>query len=116
MIKLELLVHEDKVDDIKDLLREIGIKKIILSEVKEYDEAHSHVEGYRGSQYVVDFVQKIKIELLLNEEELVDRALHMLSVGNIEAEVLVYNISKQYHVAKRESNKKGFGFSDYFKK
>jgi len=115
MIKLELLVHEDKVDEIKDLLREIGIKKILLSQVKEYDEEHTHTEGYRGSCYIVDFVQKIKIELLLNSEELIDRTLHMLSVGNIEAEVLVYNIGKQYYVAKRESKKNSFAFSDYFK-
>jgi len=116
MIKLELLVHEDKVEEIKNVLREIGIKRILLTEVKEYDEAHTHTEGYRGSRYVVDFVQKTKIELLLKEEELIDRTLHILSVENIEAEVLVYNISKQYHVSKRESTKKGFGFSDYFKK
>ena len=115
MTKLELLVHEDKVEEIKDLLREIGVKKILLSEVKEYDEEHAHMEGYRGSRYVVDFVQKIKIELLLKEEELIDRTLHILSVGNIEAEVLVYPISKQYYVAKRESKKNGFAFSDYFK-
>jgi len=116
MIKLELLVHEDKVEEIKNLLREIGVKRILLSEVKEYDEEYAHMEGYRSSRYVVDFVQKTKIELLLKDEELIDRTLHILSVGNIEAEVLVYNISKQYHVAKRESKKKGFGFSDYFKK
>jgi len=112
MIKLELLVHEDKVEEIKDLLREIGVKKILLSEVKEYDEVHTHTEGYRGSRYVVDFVHKIKIELLLNSEELIDRTLHMLSVGNIEAEVLVYNISKRHHVFKRESDSSTFAFSD----
>ena len=116
MIRLELLVHEDKVDEIKDLLKEIGVKRILLSEVKEYDEKHTHTEGYRGSRYVVDFVQKTKIELLLKDEELIDRTLHMLSVGNIEAEVLVYNITKQYHVNKRESEKNGFSFSDYFRK
>jgi len=116
MIKLELLVNENKVKDIKDLLREIGVKKIVLLEVKEYDEEHTHMEGYRGSQYVVDFVQKIKIEVLLNSEDLIDRTLHMLSVGNIEAEVLVYNISKSHHVFKRESKKNGFAFSDFFKK
>jgi len=111
MIKLELLVHEDKVEEIKNLLREIGVKRILLSEMKEYDEEHTHTEG---SQYVVDFVQKIKIELLLNSEELIDRTLHMLSVGNIEAEVLVYNISKKYHVSKRESTNNTF--SDSFRR
>jgi len=115
MIKLELLVNEDKVEEIKNLLREIGIKKISLSEVREYDEEHTHMEGYRGSQYVVDFIKKIKIEMLLNSEELIDRTLHMLSIANIGAEVLVYNVSKSYHIMKRESKDNTFTFGDQFR-
>jgi len=115
MIKLELLVNEDKVEEIKNLLREIGVKRISLSEVREYDEEHAHMEGYRGSQYVIDFIKKIKIEMLLNSEDLIDRTLHMLSVANIGAEVLVYNISKRYYVMKRESNDNTFAFGDQFR-
>jgi len=115
MIKLELLANEDKVEEIKNLLREIGMKKISLSEVREYDEKHTHLEGYRGAKYVVDFVKKIKIEVLLSSEEVIDRTLHMLSVANIGAEVLIYNISKSYHISKRESNDNTFVFGDQFR-
>jgi nitrogen regulatory protein P-II 1 len=115
MIKLELLANEDKVEEIKNLLREIGMKKISLSEVREYDEEHAHLEGYRGAKYVVDFIKKIKIEVLLSSEEVIDRTLHMLSVADIGAEVLVYNISKSYHISKRESKDNTFVFGDQFR-
>ncbi len=103
MIKLELLLHEDQIDTAKEALREIGIRKMILSDVKDYDEEHTHVESYRGSTYVIEFVQKVKMEILLNSEDMIDRALHILSVANIEAEVLLYPISKQFNITKRES-------------
>lgn len=103
MIRLELLLDEDHVETAKRVLREIGIKKMLLSEVKEYDEQHTHTEGYRGSTYVVDFVQKTKMEILLESDDIVDRALHILSVENIETEAIVYPISNHYHVSKRES-------------
>ncbi len=103
MIRLELLLDEDHVETAKKALREIGVKKMLLSEVKEYDEEHTHIEGYRGSTYVVDFVQKTKMEILLTSEDIVDRALHILSVANIDTEAIVYSISNHYHVTKRES-------------
>ena len=115
MIKLELLANENKIEEIKKLLREIGIKKITLSDMKEYDEENIHVEGYRGSTYTVDFTQKIKIEILLSSMEAIDRTLHMLSVANIDAEVLVYEVMKSYHISKRETKKSSFSFADEYR-
>ena len=110
MIKLELLANENKVEEIKQLLREIGVKRITLSSMKEYDEENTHIEGYRGSTYTVDFTQKIKIEILLNSMEAIDRTLHMLSVANIDAEVFVYEVMKTYRIIKRETDKSAFSF------
>ncbi len=115
MIKLELLANENKVEEVKKLLREIGIKRITLSAMKEYDEENIHVEGYRGSTYTVDFTQKIKIEILLDSMETIDRTLHMLSVANIDAEVLVYEIMKSYHISKRETKNNSFSFADEYR-
>ncbi len=103
MIKLELLVLEDPADIAKAVLREISIRKILLFPVKEYDEEHSHVEGYRGTQYVVDFVNKTKMEIVVDSEEMIDRALHILSVEDIETEVFGYPIMKHHLVTKRVS-------------
>ncbi len=103
MIKIEILLNEEQVDDAKSILREIGIKKIFLSIIKEYDEEHTHTEGYRGSRYTIDFIEKIKMEILINSPEMLDRTLHLLSVANIDANALVYDISKQYKICRRES-------------
>ena len=115
MIKLELLANENKVEEIKQLLREIGIKKITLSTMREYDENNIHVEGYRSSTYTIEFTQKIKIEILLNSMEAIDRTLHMLSVANIDADVLVYEIMKSYHISKRISQDNSFAFGDNYR-
>ena len=104
VFKLELLINEDKVDEVKKVLREIGIKKIALSEVKEYAEEYKHQEGYRGSTYIVDFIQKINVSILLNSEKRIERTLHMLSLANLEANVLVYEVMKSYSIEKRYSN------------
>ena len=115
MIKLELLANENKVEEIKQLLREIGVKKINLYPAKEYDEDNIHVEGYRGSTYTVDFTQKIKMEILLDSMETIDRTLHMLSVANIEADVLVYEVMKSYHLSKRVAQDYSFSFGDKYR-
>ena len=108
MLKLELLIDENKIDEVKEVLREIGIKKISLSEVKEYDKEYTHEEGYRGTTYVVDFVKKVNVSILLNSKERIERTLHMLAVANIDANVLVYEIMQSYTISKRVSNKSDF--------
>ena len=111
MIKLELLINEDEVDEVKKVLREIGIKKISLSEVKEYDQEYTHEEGYRGTKYIVDFIKKVNISILLKSSERIERTLHMLTVANIDANVLVYEIMQSYSISKRVSNKRNFTFA-----
>ena len=104
MIKLELLVFEYKIDEVREILREIGIKKISTFEVKEYGQQKTHTEGYRGAYYVVDFTTKINLSILLDSPERIDRILHILSVANIEADVFVYDVVKRYTVSKRNSD------------
>jgi len=111
MIKLELLINEDEVDEVKKVLREIGIKKISLSEVKEYDQEYTHEEGYRGTKYIVDFIKKVNISILLKSSERIERTLHMLTVANIDANVLVYEIMQSYSISKRVSNNRNFTFA-----
>ena len=110
MIKLELLISEDKVDEVKEVLREIGIKKIFIFEVKEYGQEYTHEEGYRGTKYIVDFIKKVNVSILLNSPERIERTLHMLSVANIDANVLVYEVMQSYTISKRTSNKNNFTF------
>lgn len=65
MKKIDVIIKPYKLDDVKDALNEIGIKGMTISEVKGYGRQKGHKEIYRGAEYVVDFVPKIKIEVVV---------------------------------------------------
>jgi len=70
MKKIEAFIRPFKLDDVKDALTAIGIKGMSVSEVKGFGKQRGHKEMYRGSEYTVDFLPKIKIEVVLKDEEL----------------------------------------------
>jgi nitrogen regulatory protein P-II 1/nitrogen regulatory protein P-II 2 len=103
MFKLEFLVNEEKVISVKKLLTNIGIKKISLIEVKEYDEDNVCIEGYRGTTYVVEFTQKTKLEVIVKSEELINLAINAIDKANIDSEIFIYEMFKSksiYHKKK----------------
>ena len=105
MLKLEFLVSQDKVIEVKKLLTNLGIKKISLTEVKEYDEENIRVEGYRGTTYVVEFTEKTKLEVILDSDDLIDLAIHTIEKANIDSEICIYEISKSRYIHhKKESS------------
>jgi len=105
MLKLEFLVSQDKVIEVKKLLTNLGIKKISLTEVKEYDEDNIRVEGYRGTTYVVEFTEKTKLEVILDSDELSDLAIDTIEKANIDSEIYIYEILKsRYIYHKKESS------------
>jgi nitrogen regulatory protein PII len=77
MKKLEAVIKPFKLDDVKDGLSGIGIKGLTVSEVKGFGRQRGHKEVYRGAEYQVDFVSKIKIEIVL-EAELVPEAVKII--------------------------------------
>ena len=70
MKKVEAIIKPFKLDDVKEALFDIGISGITVSEVKGHGRQQGHTELYRGAEYVVDFLPKIKIEIVVKEEEL----------------------------------------------
>ncbi len=66
MKKIEAIIKPFKLDDVKDGLTSIGIKGITVSEVKGFGRQRGHKEIYRGAEYQVDFVPKVKIELVID--------------------------------------------------
>ena len=68
MKKIEAIIKPFKLDEVKEALNEIGIKGITVSEVKGYGRQKGHTELYRGAEYVVDFLPKIKIEIVVKGE------------------------------------------------
>ncbi len=65
MKKIEAIIKPFKLDDVKEALNEIGIQGMTISEVKGYGRQKGHKEIYRGAEYVVDFIPKIKIEIVV---------------------------------------------------
>jgi nitrogen regulatory protein P-II 1 len=65
MKKVEAIIKPFKLDDVKEALNEIGIQGMTITEVKGYGRQKGHKEIYRGAEYVVDFIPKIKIEIIV---------------------------------------------------
>ena len=69
MKKIEAIIKPFKLDDVKDALNGIGIKGMTISEVKGYGRQKGHTEIYRGAEYVIDFLPKLKIEIIVSAEQ-----------------------------------------------
>jgi nitrogen regulatory protein P-II 1 len=66
MKKIEAIIKPFKLDDVKEALNEIGIQGMTITEVKGYGRQKGHKEIYRGAEYVVDFIPKLKLELVID--------------------------------------------------
>jgi nitrogen regulatory protein P-II 1 len=77
MKKIEAVIKPFKLDEVKDALQEIGIKGLTVTEAKGFGRQKGHTELYRGAEYVVDFLPKVKIEIVL-EEAMLERAIEAI--------------------------------------
>src|ERR1700745_1877107 len=77
MKKIEAIIKPFKLDEVKKALHEVGIQGITVTEAKGFGRQKGHTELYRGAEYVVDFLPKVKIEVVL-EDNLVDRAIEAI--------------------------------------
>jgi nitrogen regulatory protein P-II 1 len=78
MKKIEAIIKPFKMEDVKEALAEVGIEGMTVSEVKGFGRQKGHTEIYRGSEYTVDFLPKVKIELVVSDS-LVDKAIQAIS-------------------------------------
>ena len=77
MKKIEAIIKPFKLDEVKEALQEVGLLGITVTEAKGFGRQKGHTELYRGAEYVVDFLPKVKIEIVL-ADELVDRAVEAI--------------------------------------
>ena len=78
MKKIEAIIKPFKLDEVKDSLNDLGIKGMTVTEVKGFGRQKGHTETYRGAEYTVDFVPKVKIEIVISDD-LVTKAIHAIS-------------------------------------
>jgi len=69
MKKIEAIIKPFKLDEVKEALQEIGIQGLSVTEVKGFGRQKGHTELYRGAEYVVDFLPKVKIEVVLSDDQ-----------------------------------------------
>ncbi len=86
MKKIEAVIKPFKLDEVKDALQELGIKGLTVTEVKGFGRQRGHTEVFRGVEYQVDFVPKVKIEIVVDEDmaaEVVDAIAESAATGKI---------------------------------
>ena len=86
MKKVEAIIKPFKLDEVKDKLNEIGVKGITVTEVKGFGRQKGHTELYRGAEYVVDFLPKIKMDIIIDDslvEEVVNSIVKTAQTGRI---------------------------------
>ncbi len=77
MKKIEAIIKPFKLDEVKEALHEVGIKGITVIEAKGFGRQKGHTELYRGAEYVVDFLPKVKVEVVV-EDNLVERTVEAI--------------------------------------
>jgi len=109
MKKIEAIIKPFKLDDVKEALNEIGIQGMTISEAKGYGRQKGHKEIYRGAEYVVDFIPKIKIEIVVESiqvDQVVDTIRTAANTGKIgDGKIFVSPVEQALRVRTGETGK-----------
>ncbi|MDM8518168.1 P-II family nitrogen regulator [Desulfobacterales bacterium HSG16] len=109
MKKIEAIIKPFKLDDVKEALNEIGIQGMTISEVKGYGRQKGHKEIYRGAEYVVDFIPKIKIELVVEAswaDKVVEKIREAANTGKLgDGKIFVLPVESAIRVRTGEKGK-----------
>ena len=107
MKKIEAIIKPFKLDDVKEALNEIGIQGMTVTEVKGYGRQKGHKEVYRGAEYVVDFIPKIKLEIVVDAgrvEQVVTKIRESAYTGKIgDGKIFVLEVEQAVRVRTGET-------------
>ena len=102
MKKIEAVIKPFKLDEVKDELNKIGVLGLTVSEVKGYGRQKGHTELYRGAEYAVDFLPKIKIELIVDDNisnQVINEIIKSSKTGKIgDGKIFVSNIDQAIRI------------------
>ena len=109
MKKIEAIIKPFKLDDVKDALNEIGITGMTVSEVKGYGRQKGHTEIYRGAEYIIDFIPKVKMEIVVAVEQVdqvVDKIRNAANTGKIgDGKIFVLPVERVVRVRTGEEDR-----------
>ena len=110
MKKIEAIIKPFKLDEVKEALSQINLNGMTVTEVKGYGRQKGHTELYRGAEYNIDFLPKIKIEIVLPDDKLnaaTDIIQKTANTGKIgDGKIFVYNVEKSIRIRTNEENNK----------
>jgi len=109
MKKIEAIIKPFKLEDVKDALVEAGIEGMTISEVKGYGRQQGHSELYRGAEYIVEFIPKVKIEIVVSGEKYeklaIDTIMRTAQTGKIgDGKIFVTDIEKTIRIRTGEED------------
>ena len=108
MKKIEAVIKPFKLDDVREALSDIGIAGMTATEVKGFGRQKGHTELYRGAEYVVDFLPKVKIEVVVNDDQAeacVDAITESARTGKIgDGKIFVSSIDRAVRIRTGEEN------------
>src|SRR5690554_7879820 len=111
MKKIEAIIKPFKLDDVREALSEIGIAGMTVSEVKGFGRQKGHTELYRGAEYMVDFLPKVKLEIVVADhqvERCIDTIIETAQTGKIgDGKIFVTNVERVIRIRRSEERRVG---------
>jgi nitrogen regulatory protein P-II 1 len=107
MKKIEAIIRPFRIDDVREALAEMGVKGMTMTEVKGYGRQKGHTELYRGSEYQIDFLPKIKLEVVVSDamaDKVVDVIIKAAKTGQVgDGKIFISNVEDAVRVRTGES-------------
>ncbi len=107
MKKIEAIIRPFRLDDVREALADVGVKGMTLTEVKGYGRQKGHTELYRGSEYQIDFLPKIKLELVVPDklaDKVMETILKAAKTGQVgDGKIFLYDVEEAIRVRTGEA-------------
>lgn len=107
MKKIEAILRHFKLEEVKDALNEIGIKGMTVTEVRGFGRQRGHTETYRGAEYSVDFLPKVKLEVVVNDGEaqtVIDKIMNVARTGQVgDGKIFVSDLAEVVRIRTGET-------------
>ncbi len=107
MKKIEAIIRPFKLDEVKEALSDFGIKGMTITEVRGYGRQKGHTETFRGSEYHIEFIPKIKIEVVIEDEKVekvLDSIIKTARTGQVgDGKIFIYDVKEAIRIRTEES-------------
>ncbi|WP_273383963.1 nitrogen regulatory protein P-II [Actinobacillus porcinus] len=108
MKKIEAIIKPFKLDDVREALSDIGINGMTVTEVRGFGRQKGHTELYRGAEYMVDFLPKVKVEIIVTDdivEQCLEAIIETAQTGKIgDGKIFVYDVERVIRIRTGEEN------------